>query len=124
MGYKKNVESKNQETVSADHPGPPNMRPFFISFSNRSRHFASASFVLRKFDTGVPGLGSLPQSPHKPPANIDKTAFLDGSGIRNLAFNRNISGLRKFGSSFYIGGESAQPDKHITQHLGFAPPEI
>ena len=95
------------------------MRPLVISFKKRCRHFFTASSVLRKFVTGIPGSGSSPQSPRKPFSNIRRTDCLEGASIKNFAFICNIAGLRKLGNNVYIGGVGSPPDKFVLNVLLF-----
>ena len=77
------------------------MRPNNTSLLNRLRHFSTAAGVFKKFLTGRPGVGSVPQSPRRPFLSMSRTAAFDGSSSKKRRLLSIVFGVRNSGSHRY-----------------------
>ena len=85
QGLRKKGACRNERTVSADHPGPPTIRPFPTSLLKRSRHLILAAGHFKKLVTGTPAVGRDPLSPRKPSVNL-QLHILKGHGLARSGF--------------------------------------
>ena len=103
QGVQQKGARRNERIASADHPGPPIMRPFSTSLLKRSRHLILAAGHFKKLVTGTPAVGKDPQSPRSPSVSIFTTSYFNGSWTRKVWFFWMMEGCRKLGRRWYSG---------------------